>query len=83
MSAHEEARDTSLPDGARAFLEAEVDAALAPYRGSMPADQLAWIREQLLEGAVDEGGLAALLRAALPRAVDDSGEVFYSLKPRP
>jgi len=83
VSAPEEAPSAPPADAARAFLEAEVDAALAPYRASMPAEQLAWVREQLLEGAVDADGLAALVRAAVPRAVDDSGEVFYSLKPRP
>ena len=72
---------SSTPGGARAFLEGEVDAALAIYRGKMPDEDLAWIRERLLESATDDSDLASLVRAAFPRDVDRSGDVFYSAKP--
>jgi hypothetical protein len=72
---------SSTPQGARVFLETQVDAALAPFRGTMPDADLAWIRERMLESAAEEGDLASLVRAAFPRDVDGSGEVFYSVKP--
>lgn len=81
MTAPEKEASSSSQDGARLFLESQVDAALEPYRGSVPEADLAWIRERLLESAADEDGLAALVRAAFPRDVDRSGEVFYSVKP--
>lgn len=56
------------------FADAEVERALAPYVGQLSAPALAWMREQLAEAVRAEG--AALVRAAYPREVDRSGEVF-------
>jgi hypothetical protein len=81
VTAPEHDSPPSSPEGARLFLESQVDAALEPYRGKLPDAELAWVRERLLESAADEDGLAALLRAAFPRDVERSGEVFYSVKP--
>ena len=56
------------------FADAEVERALAPYVGQLSAPALAWMREQLAEAVRADG--AALVRAAYPREVDRSGEVF-------
>jgi hypothetical protein len=72
--------DDKGSDAARAHLEAEVDAALAPYAGKLSAADLAWVRERLIEGAAEDEAVTRLLRAALPRDVDQSGEVFYPSK---
>ncbi len=64
----------------RAYCEAEVDAALQPFRTTMSAEDLAWIRACLLEDVADHHGLHRLARAALPRDVDQSGEVLYKPK---
>lgn len=72
--AHVEAEGAARTDVERAWLEAEVDLALEPFREILPDAELAFMREQLLAGADDE--LAPLVRAAAPREVDESGEVL-------
>lgn len=59
----------------RAYAEAEIDAALAPYQGRLSADELAWMRATLATG-IAGGAMARLARAAYPREVDESGEIF-------
>ncbi len=81
MSAPERANPKETADAARAHLEAEVDAALAVYAGTLSAADLAWIRERLVEGAADDEAISRLVRAALPRDVDESGEVFFGGTP--
>jgi hypothetical protein len=57
------------------WIAAQVEAAVAPYVGRLPASQLSWMRDQLAETlATDERG-ARLLRRARPVTVDESGEV--------
>lgn len=73
--------DGDSQDAGRAHLEREVDLALAPYAATLSAADLAWLRERLLEGTADDEAVVRLLRAALPRDVDQSGEVFYPPKP--
>jgi hypothetical protein len=57
------------------WIRAQVDAAVAPYEGRLPAADLAWMREQLAETLAADPRAAGLLRRAHPRAVDESGEV--------
>lgn len=56
------------------WIAAQVDAALAPYAGRLPARDLAWMREQLAEVLARDEQAARLLRAAHPREADASGE---------
>jgi len=65
----------ALEEAERAFVEAEVDAVLAGYRGRLPAAELAWMREQLVGQLEDDRNFAELARAAYPREVDQSGEI--------
>jgi len=65
-------------DAERAFAELEVDRALEVYRGRLSAADIEMMRARLLEGLTDDPGTRALLRASLPREVDQSGDVYYS-----
>ena len=56
---------------------AQVDAAVAPYAGRLPASDLKWMRDQLLQALRSDRDTARALRAAHPRAVDQSGEVAW------
>ncbi len=57
------------------WIAARIDAAVAPYVGRLPPDQVAWMREQLAETlASDETGKELLARAK-PALVEQSGEV--------
>jgi hypothetical protein len=53
----------------------QIDEIVAPYVGRLPAGDLAWLREQLVETLAADDRAAALLKAARPRHVDESGEV--------
>jgi len=64
--------DSSLLDDP--WIAAQVDAALAPYQGRLPARDLAWMREQLAELLARDEHAARLLRNAHPREADRSGE---------
>ena len=57
------------------WIAARIDEALAPYVGRLPANEVAWMREQLVETLSNDEHAASVLRAALPRHVDQSGEV--------
>lgn len=57
------------------WISQRVDEALAPYIGRLPASDVAWMREQLAETLSNDEHAAAVLRAALPRHVEQSGEV--------
>lgn len=58
------------------WIRAQIDAAVEPYVGRLPAEEIAWMREQLAETLATEPGAADLLRRARPRApVERSGEV--------
>lgn len=58
------------------WVQAELDAAIAPYKGRIPDEELAWMREQLASALAMETRGADLLRRAVPRApVQKSGEV--------
>lgn len=56
------------------FVAAEIDAALLPY-GSLPADELAWMRERLAQVLANDPHAAAILEGAHPRVVETSGTV--------
>lgn len=58
------------------WVQAELDAAIAPYKGRIPDEELAWMREQLAAALATETRGADLLRRAVPRTpVEKSGEV--------
>ena len=64
------------------LVEAAIAEALAPYRATLAPQDLAWMRERLLEGVREDASLHAIVRAAAPRDVDQSGEVVRAGKPR-
>ena len=57
------------------WIAAQVDAAVAPYVGRLPDDEVAWMREQLAETLASDEHAAKLLRRARPVIVDRSGAV--------
>ena len=57
------------------WVAAQVDAAVAPYIGRLPAGEVAWMRDQLAETLSTDDRAAKLLRRAKPMVVDRSGEV--------
>jgi len=57
------------------WIAAQVEAAVAPYVGRLPAGELAWMREQLAETLATDERAAHLLKRARPVTVDESGEV--------
>lgn len=57
------------------WLEAQLDAAVAPYVSRLPAEEIAWMRDRLAEALMTERRGLELLRRARPRFVERSGEV--------
>jgi hypothetical protein len=57
------------------WVVAQVDAAVAPLRGSLSEDEVAFLREQLAEILASDPEAQRLLRRARPRYVEESGEV--------
>ncbi len=83
MGGEREANAFESTDAERAWLEAEVDAALAPYRDKLGAEDLEWMRVALLGSLTDDPSSRELVRAAFPREVDQSGDVFVGPGPKP
>lgn len=73
---------SSLDEATARYVEAEVEAVIEAYRDLLPAEDLAWMRERLLESVDDEPSLAELASAARPRSVDRSTEL-PTQAPRP
>jgi hypothetical protein len=59
------------------WIAAQVDAALSPYIGRLPAHEVAWMREQLVEVLQHDEAAVRLVRRAQTRQVDQSGEQAY------
>ena len=57
------------------WIAAQIDAALEKIAGGMPSSERAWMREQLAEVLASDQASARVLRAAMPRSVDESGEM--------
>jgi hypothetical protein len=57
------------------WIAAQVDAAMTPYAGSLSAEDVAWMRDQLAETLAGDEKAALLLRRACPVQVQKSGEV--------
>lgn len=57
------------------WIAAQIDEAVAPYRGRLPEAELAWMRDQLAEVLASDEAAARVLRRAHPRPVDASGVV--------
>lgn len=57
------------------WIAAQIDEIVAPYVGRLPAADVAWLREQLVETLAADDRAATLLKAARPRYVEESGEV--------
>lgn len=64
------------------WVAAQIDAAVAPYRGRLSEAQVEWMREQLAEVLARDESAARLLARALPRQVDESGVVPTVGSPR-
>lgn len=69
--------DASLLDDP--WIAAQVDAAVAPYVGRLPAHEIAWMREQLAEVLLHDEEASRLLRRAHPREVEESGERAFGV----
>jgi hypothetical protein len=61
--------------GTDPWIEAQIDAAVAPYVARLSADEIAWMRERLAEALLTERRGQELVRRARPRLVERSGEV--------
>jgi len=57
------------------WIAAQVEAAVAPYRGRLSDAEVAWMRDQLAETLASDDKAALLLRRARPVQVEVSGEV--------
>ena len=57
------------------WIAAQVDAAVAPYLGRLPASEVAWMRDQLAETLSSDERASRLVRRARPTVVAGSGEV--------
>lgn len=57
------------------WVQAEIDKAIQPYMGRLPAEEIAWMRERLVEALATERLGRDLMRRARPRYVEESGEV--------
>jgi len=57
------------------WIAAQVDAAVAPYVGRLPDDEVAWMREQLADTLANDPRAAQLARRLRPAQVEESGEV--------
>jgi hypothetical protein len=53
----------------------QVDAALAPYRDRLGTEELAWMRERLIEATREDPELSRVVRGAVVREVDESGSL--------
>jgi hypothetical protein len=58
------------------WVAARIDAAVAPYRGLLPIEDLDFLRDELAERLVSDEHAARVLRRAAPRHVEQSGEAF-------
>lgn len=56
------------------FVAAQIDDAVAPFVPRLPADELAWLRDQLALFLQTDAEAALLLQGAHPRNLDASGE---------
>ncbi|MDI1444409.1 hypothetical protein [Polyangium sp. 6x1] len=61
---------------ANPWVAARIDAAVAPYRGLLPSEDLDFLRDELAEGLATDEHAARVLRRAAPRHVEESGEAF-------
>jgi len=64
----------------QAWLDQQVEEALAVYADKVAPADLAWMREQMLERLQSDPSLALLAHRAQPRTVDESSEIFYPRK---
>lgn len=53
----------------------QVDEIAAPFKKRLSESELIWLKQQLFELLSEDARAAALLKAARPRVVDESGEV--------
>jgi hypothetical protein len=63
------------------WISAQVDAAVAPYVGRLPAREVAWMRDQLAETLASDPRAAKLLHRSRPTIVEESGEVRRGAPP--
>ena len=58
------------------WIAAQIEAAVKPYVGRLPPEEIAWMRDQLAETLAGDDRSARLARRARPAEVDESGEVY-------
>jgi hypothetical protein len=58
------------------WVATRIEAAVAPYRGLISDEDLAFMRETLADLLATDEHAARILRRAKPRHVDQSGEAF-------
>jgi hypothetical protein len=58
------------------WVAAQIDAAVAPFRGRLPAAELEFVREQLAEILDSDERASRLLARVRPRSVEESGETL-------
>lgn len=73
---------TRLDDATARYVEDQIETILEGYADLLSAEDLAWMRERLLESVDDDPALAELASAARPRSVDRSTEL-PTQAPRP
>lgn len=57
------------------WIAAQIEAAVAPYVGRLPEDEVAWMREQLADTLSTDERAAKLARRTRPTQIEQSGEV--------
>jgi len=57
------------------WIAAQIDAAVAPYVGRLPENEVAWMREQLADTLATDERAVRLARRVRPAQVEQSGAV--------
>ena len=57
------------------WIAAQIEAAVAPYVGRLPENEVAWMREQLADTLATDERAVKLAGRARPAQVEQSGEV--------
>ncbi len=63
------------------WVEEQIDEVASPFQQWLSPDDFIWLKRQLFELLHEDGRAAALLKAARPRYVDESGEVGGAAPP--
>lgn len=72
---HLDVEGPTLDEQEDAFVDAQVQRAMAAFEGKLPEADLEWMRERLIEQVRTTAELYELVRASAPRDVFQSAEV--------